>query len=215
MRYEERIPGDRPRCLLLQPTARHEAPALDAELAAIVAAARAPLAAGLLHVDDWDVDLMPWPDRKISRDERAGHCAGQTLQFIREEVLPRHPGIPVILGGYSLAGLFALWVATQCDAFAAVAAASPSLWIEGWVPFAREHAPRTREVYLSLGDREETAKNAAIARVGDCVRAQHELLCGQLGPEHCTLVWEQGGHFSDNAGRLARAFAWCLGQLGL
>ena len=89
MRYEERIPGDRPRCLLLQPTARHEAPALDAELAAIVAAARAPLAAGLLHVDDWDVDLMPWPDRKISRDERAGHCAGQTLQFIRDEVLPR------------------------------------------------------------------------------------------------------------------------------
>lgn len=180
-----------------------------------MAAAKAPLAAGLLHVDDWDVDLMPWPDRKISRDERAGHCAGQTLRFIQEEVLPRHPGLPVILGGYSLAGLFALWAATQSDAFAAVAAASPSLWIEGWVPFAREHAPRAGAVYLSLGDREEIAKNAAIARVGDCVRAQHELLRGQLGPERCTLVWEQGGHFTDNAGRLARAFAWCLGQLGL
>jgi len=197
----------------LQPTARHEAPALEAELSAISAATDVPFAAGLLHVDDWDVDLMPWPDRKISRDERAGHCAGQSLRFILDEVLPRYPGLPVILGGYSLAGLFALWAATQSDAFAAVAAASPSLWIEGWVPFARDHAPHAKDVYLSLGDREEVSKNAAIARVGDCVRAQDSLLREQLGPEHCTLVWEQGGHFTDNAGRLARAFAWCLGRL--
>ena len=200
---------------MLQPTARHEAPALDAELAAISAATDIPFAAGLLHVDDWDVDLMPWPDRKISRDERAGHGAGQTLQFILDGILPRYPGLPVILGGYSLAGLFALWAAMQSDAFAAVAAASPSLWTEGWVPYARDHAPRAKDVYLSLGDREEVSKNAAIARVGDCVRAQHELLRGQLGPEHCTLVWEQGGHFTDNADRLARAFAWCLERLSL
>ena len=32
----------------------------------------------------------------------------------------------------------------------------------------------------------------------------------QLGPEHCTLVWEQGNHFNDNEGRLARAFARCM-----
>ena len=200
---------------MLQPTARHEAPALDAELAAISAATDIPFAAGLLHVDDWDVDLMPWPDRKISRDERAGQGARQTLQFILDGILPRYPGLPVILGGYSLAGLFALWAAMQSDAFAAVAAASPSLWTEGWVPYARDHAPRAKDVYLSLGDREEVSKNAAIARVGDCVRAQHELLRGQLGPEHCTLVWEQGGHFTDNADRLARAFAWCLERLSL
>ena len=42
---------------------------------------------------------------------------------------------------------------------------------------------------------------------------QHALLQQQLGPERCTLVWEPGNHFTDNEGRLARAFAWCVGRL--
>lgn len=29
----------------------------------------------------------------------------------------------------------------------------------------------------------------------------------------CTLVWEEGNHFTDNEGRLARAFAWCMERL--
>ena len=35
-----------------------------------------------------------------------------------------------------------------------------------------------------------------------------------LGSEHCTLIWEQGNHFNDNEGRLARAFAWCMERIG-
>ena len=68
-------------------------------------------------------------------------------------------------------------------------------------------------VYLSLGDREEHVKNQAIARVGDNLRAYYGMLQDQMGPEQCTLVWEEGGHFNENAGRLARAFAWCLGRM--
>ena len=34
-----------------------------------------------------------------------------------------------------------------------------------------------------------------------------------IGPEHCTLVMEEGNHFTDNAGRLARAFAWCIERI--
>ena len=64
-------------------------------------------------------------------------------------------------------------------------------------------------VYLSLGKDEEHVRNQAIARVGDNIRAQSTLLQEQLGVGHCTLVWEEGGHFTDNEGRLARAFAWC------
>ena len=59
----------------------------------------------------------------------------------------------------------------------------------------------------------EIAKNKALARVGDCVRAQHGLLEASFGQEHCTLVMEEGNHFTDNAGRLARAFAWCIERI--
>ena len=69
-------------------------------------------------------------------------------------------------------------------------------------------------IYLSLGDREEHVKNQAIARVGDNLRAYYELLLNADAPaQACTLVWEEGNHFNDNAGRLARAFAWCLQQM--
>ena len=212
MVFEERIVGDEPGVLLIQPTARHEAPTLDEEVRTMASLAGQSFVLVLLHVDAWDINLMPWPDDKISKDSRAGFCAADTLRFITDEILPEYEGLQVIIGGYSLAGLFALWASTVSDRFDSVAAASPSLWIKDWMPYAREHAVKANQVYLSLGDREEISKNSAIAKVGDCVREQYGLLTGQLGPEHSTLVWEQGGHFTDNAGRLARAFSWCLSR---
>ena len=65
-------------------------------------------------------------------------------------------------------------------------------------------------IYLSLGDREEHVKNQAIARVGENLRAYYDLIQKQLPPECSTLVWEEGGHFNENASRVARAFAWCM-----
>ncbi|MCO7110734.1 alpha/beta hydrolase-fold protein [Gemmiger formicilis] len=64
----------------------------------------------------------------------------------------------VILGGYSLSGLFALWAATQTNALYGTAAASPSVWFPGWLEYEAAHPIQTRRVYLSLGDREEHTK---------------------------------------------------------
>lgn len=65
-------------------------------------------------------------------------------------------------------------------------------------------------VYLSLGDKEEHVRNQAISKVGDAVRREYALLRERLGEDNVSLVWEEGGHFTDNAHRLASAFAWCL-----
>ena len=54
--------------------------------------------------------------------------------------------LPVILGGYSLGGLFALWSSMQTDRFAAIAAASPSLWIKDWLNYAEAHPVQTGKV---------------------------------------------------------------------
>ena len=42
--------------------------------------------------------------------------------------------------------------------------------------------------------------------------------CGEhpqrtIGPDHCTLVWEKGGHFVTPHLRPERAFAWCVNSL--
>ena len=209
--------AERPMCLLVQPSARHENGTLEAEAAQLTALAAKPFLLVTIELEDWTTGLMPWWDGNISRDPEAGKHGQETLAFIVDDLLPelesRYGVLPVILGGYSLGGLFALWASCRTDRFRAVAAASPSVWIHGWLPFAKKQAPMADAVYLSLGDREEQVKNQAIARVGDNLRTYYELLQDQLGPDRCTLVWEEGNHFTDNAGRLARAFAWCLRQI--
>ena len=206
--------AEAPRRLLVQPSARHETASLEEEAQRLAALSDVPFLLVTIELTDWTVELLPWPDGNISRDPEAGKQGQDTLQYILHELLPelqgRYGPLPVILGGYSLGGLFALWASCQTDAFTAVAAASPSIWAHGWLPFAKKHTPQTARIYLSLGDREEKVKNQAIARVGDTLRRYYELLQQQMEPGHCTLFWEPGGHFNDNSGRLSRAFAWCL-----
>ena len=206
-----------PACLLIQPSARHETATLAAEAGMIAELSGVPSVLATVELEDWTVGLMPWWDGNVSRDPEAGKHGQETLEYLLSALVPelreRFGPLPLILGGYSLGGLFALWASMQTDTFQAVAAASPSVWIHGWLPFARKHVPLAEDIYLSLGDREEQVKNQAIARVGDNLRAHYALLQEQIGPEHCTLVWEQGNHFTDNEGRLARAFAWCLRRI--
>ena len=64
-----------------------------------------------------------------------------------------------------MAGLFSLWAAYQTDAFAGVAAASPSIWFPDFLQYMKEHDIRTESVYLSLGDREEKTRNADGERI--------------------------------------------------
>lgn len=209
--------SDAPACLLIQPSARHETATLAAEAGMIAELSGVPSVLATVELEDWTVGLMPWWDGNVSRDPEAGKHGQETLEYLLSALVPelreRFGPLPLILGGYSLGGLFALWASMQTDTFQAVTAASPSVWIHGWLPFARKHVPLAEDIYLSLGDREEQVKNQAIARVGDNLRAHYALLQEQIGPEHCTLVWEQGNHFTDNEGRLARAFAWCLRRI--
>ena len=209
--------SETPDVLLIQPSARHENASLENEVTQLTALIDRPFLLVTIELEDWTIDLMPWWDGNISRDPKAGKHGQETLDYILQDLLPdlerRYGPRPVVLGGYSLAGLFALWASCQTDRFQAIAAASPSVWIHGWIPFAKKNRPMAEAVYLSLGDREEHVKNQAIARVGDNIRAYYEMLRIQLDQEHCILVWEEGGHFNDDAGRLARAFAYSVSCL--
>ncbi|MBR1850389.1 MAG: hypothetical protein IJ789_03350 [Bacteroidales bacterium] len=203
-----------PQALLVQMTSSHQSEELQSEAAAITAAG-VPFVLLAVCVDDWEYDLMPWPEPAVSRRPEVGLGAEKTLQFVVGELLPTLPWrhLPVVLGGYSLGGLFALWTSRQTGVFQAIAAASPSLWAGDWPTYAERYPSNARLTYLSLGDREERSRNHTMARVGDRLRAEHNRLVNQLGADHTILVWEQGGHFADPAGRMARAFAWCLSRL--
>ena len=72
----------------------------------------------------------------------------------------------------------------------------------------RNNEIRSDTVYLSLGDREEKARNPLMATVGDRIREAHALLEEQ--GINCILEWNEGNHFKDADIRTARAFSWIL-----
>ena len=231
------VVGD-PQVLLIQPSARHEEKNDGVRREVDLIAQASPTGFAMVFFDcvEWARALMPWADDAVSRDAEVGRHAPDTLRFIEHALLPwlreRFGALPCIIGGYSLGGLFALWAARNTDAFAAVAAASPSLWIKGWGEYAAAHPilppkattlhstlniphseSRSSAIHLSLGDREEHCRNQRMKRIGDCVRAEHALLCQQLSPTAVTLRWHEGGHFGAEAERTAEAFAWCIEQI--
>lgn len=206
-----------PKYILIQTLGNHERGIFDRTTELIAESCGVPFVLAAFQVFDWNLDLTPWHDDAIDRKAEVGTKTGETLGYVTESLLPAleadYGKLPVILGGYSLGGLFALWSSMQTDRFSAVAAASPSLWIKDWLDYAKDRPVKAGKVYLSLGDQEEHVKNRAIARVGDSVRGEYGLLQTQLGRENCTLVWNPGGHFQDGDKRLASAFSWCIKAL--
>ncbi|MBR6405962.1 MAG: esterase [Lachnospiraceae bacterium] len=163
-------------------------------------------------VDSWNRDLSPWNAPPVFGKEPFGDGAKETLRRIEEELIPAFSGDRIfLLGGYSLAGLFALWAAYESGRFSGVAACSPSVWFPGFMDFQENHEIRTDTVYLSLGDREEKAKNRVFAAVGDCIRESDRLM--RKRGVNCLLEWNQGNHFVDGEIRTAKGFAWLLRQL--
>ena len=200
---------DAPQILFIQPVDEHGTTLLDAEIEAMRDCAL-PFALAAFAVGDWNRDLSPWEAPPVFGKVPFGGKAGETLFFVLDRLLPEvrtrlATVMKLCLGGYSLAGLFALWAATGTDVFSGVAAASPSLWFPGWMDYVKEKPIQAKAVYLSLGDKEERAKNPLMATVGNCIREQYAL----LQADHAvTLEWNPGNHFQDSEKRTARAFCW-------
>ena len=200
--------------LLLQMTGEHELQSMDGEVAAIAQSAHHFLFAAI-PVESWNDALSPWEAPAVWGKQGFGGNAMDTLRFLTEQVIPTlkqqfhlPENVKIILGGYSLAGLFSLWASTQINLFYGVAAASPSVWFPEWMEFEQQHPMQAQHIYLSLGDKEEHTKNTVMAAVGNNIRTLHSRLI-ERGAD-CTLEWNSGGHFKDADLRTAKAFRWVM-----
>lgn len=169
--------------------------------------------------EKWNDSLSPWPAEAVRGGDAFGGKAADTLDELisvigaSKEEYSLDPDIPVIIGGYSLAGLFALWSAYQTDIFTGVAAASPSVWYPGWLEYASSHIINTDYVYLSLGDKEAKTRNRTMSAVQSCIEKEYEDLRSSPGIKNAVLEYNPGNHFTDPEGRLAKAFIWNIQQI--
>ena len=227
IREEKRIAGRRclvladeaPEVLLVEPMDERDLAFLDREMEVLKAGAGRPFALAALIIEDWNQELAPWPAEPVFGKEPFGDGAPATLRLIEEDLIPEMEamfpslrGGKRILGGYSLAALFALWSAYGSDSFAGVAAASPSVWYPGWMDFIRSHTPKAQRIYLSLGDREYKSRNRTMATVETCIREYAGILSETEGVES-VLEWNPGNHFVEADQRTAKAFLWIMKRL--
>ncbi|MCH5192434.1 MAG: esterase [Oscillospiraceae bacterium] len=199
--------------LLIQAVDEHELETLDREVGLIKELTDTPFTLAAFLIEDWNRELSPWEAPAVFGKEDFGSGAAETLSFITGSLLPELNGTGdkrCYIGGYSLAGLFALWAAYRTDLFRGTAAVSPSVWFPGWDSFMESETILSPEVYLSLGNKEEKTKNKVMASVGNNIRRQYELLCSADTVTRCELEWNPGSHFADPERRTAKGFAWLL-----
>ena len=194
--------------VLIQPVDDHDLAGIETEAKTIAELAGGDFRLIAVKIEDWNRDLSPWEAPPVFGNEGFGGSAAETLAELLK--LCDDKSKRYYIGGYSLAGLFALWAVCQTDAFAGAAAASPSVWFPGFADYMKERSVQCGRVYLSLGDREERTRNPVMAAVGDRIRELHAFLSAR-GTD-CVLEWNQGNHFRDADLRTARAFAWLLNR---
>lgn len=195
--------------VLIQPLDEHDLPMLESEVRHIRELTEIPFRLTAVQVQNWARDLSPWKAPAVFGKEDFGDGAEETLRQILQLTDDRKK--TYILGGYSLAGLFALWSVFHSDAFFGVAAASPSIWFPGFLDHIKERKCHCGAVYLSLGDREEKTRNPVMRTVGERICEGYELL--KASGVETALAWNQGNHFKDPDIRTAKAFAWVMQRL--
>lgn len=212
--------GEAPKMLLLQPVDEHDREELDTEMEWIVGHTTVDFRFIAVHVDRWFDELAPWPAPPVFGKTPFGNGAAKTLDSLRQVVSEEQQRMAtsveammkVIIGGYSLAGLFALWAGYQPDQpFDAVVAASPSVWYQDWLDYAAAHQPLSGTFYLSLGDREERSRTPILTTIASAIRRQQQLL--EQAHVVNTLEWNSGNHFQDNGQRTAKGFVWTMENL--
>ena len=208
--------SEQPDFLLIQPIDEHDLELLDNEVETMLSLSHKTFTLVAFEIKDWQIELTPWTAPAAFGKIPFGDGADTTLTYIEDILIPKLEQMHLydkgtmrcLLGGYSLAGFFALWAGYQRPVFDGIAAVSPSVWYPQWMEYAEMHKPSTSAVYLSLGDKEEKTKNPVMAQVGNCIRNQQELLRAQ--GINTILEWNPGNHFQHPDERTAKGFAWLM-----
>lgn len=159
---------------------------------------------------NWNHDFSPWTAPAVFGQEDFTGGGPAYLEMLLTKVVPavreRWPDAPLVLAGYSLAGLFAVWAAAQTDAFDGVASMSGSLWFDGFGEYMQAAACHARRVYLSVGDKEKRTRNVRMQQVEAASRTLYEQLMAQ--GIAATFELNQGNHFQQVPERIAKGINW-------
>lgn len=207
-----------PDFLLIQAADEHDEKILTRETELTIQGGDVPFVLATFRIRQWFDELTPWTSPPVFGHHGFGDGAQNTLAFLENAFIPAilsrfsldRKRIRICLGGYSLVGLFALWCGYQSKAFEGITAVSPSVWYPKWTTFMQKNSPLAKDIYLSLGKDEEKTKNQVMAKVGDNIRLQANLLQEAPSIRRSLLEWNEGNHFANVAERMAKGWIWLM-----
>ena len=164
---------------------------------------------------DWNSDMSPWAIRPLNADDEPySGKADEYLDMLADDLIPAiideigTQPCSIILAGYSLSGLFALYASTKRDIFKGVASCSGSMWFPGFTEYIKacDVTKLPGSVYFSLGDREARTKNELLRTVEDNTREIEKY----LSENGVDTVFEinKGNHFHQIPLRIAKGIKW-------
>lgn len=154
----------------------------------------------LVYPYDWNSQMTPWKYNGTGMEK-----TGEGDRFIEAFMdIFGSKDKNRYIGGYSLGGLMAMYMAYRCDGFDGVASVSGSMWYPGAIEFFSEKSIKEniKKVYISIGKKEALTKNSERAAVeANTVRLVNVL------EKKCETVFEmnEGGHFTDTVKRVEKA----------
>ena len=166
---------------------------------------------------DWNKDLTPWPAPAVftGQNDFAGN-ASEYMKVLLYELIPyteKYMGVGAcerIIGGVSLAGLFAIYTLYHTDLFAAGLSVSGSFWYDGFIDYMKEKkmSGAVRVIYFSIGIKEKNTKNKRMRLVEESTGQAAEI----LKESGVVVKMEQmpGNHFADARKRVEKAVAWVV-----
>ena len=112
--------------VLIQPVGDHDVHDIENEVSEIKKRTSLEFQMVAVKVDSWNQDLSPWRAPAVFGNEDFGEGASTLLAQILE--LCKDESKTYYLGGYSLAGLFALWASCQTDRFSGISFVCERIW---------------------------------------------------------------------------------------
>lgn len=175
------------------------------------------------EVENWNGELSPWKAPAVFGKEGFSGQGRETLEWLVQDCISHFQKISqrkeeeaiLLIGGYSLAGLFALWAFHETGLFRGAASCSGSLWFPGFMEYVKEkealeeNSKKQVSVYLSLGNKEAKNRNQLLFTIKERTEELYRYYSGR--PEVAAkLEWNPGNHFTEPEGRLQKGFSWLL-----
>ena len=162
---------------------------------------------------DWDADLSPWPSKPVISKEDDFKGYGFELAKDFEKALSHVPETRkscIIVAGYSMGGLFALYAPYFINNLYGIAAASPSVWYPDFYEYidTNPYPYSITRISLSLGDRESCHSNPYLKTTETVLRKLDQLYVSRN--ISCSFRLDPGDHFTQPDKRLAACIATVL-----